>query len=398
MPNKVQNAIVPDGWNRGFPYFQRLLLFEAGILPRVHRLTSRNLDVTRLYCYFDPQLASCCAYQPFYGVCFVASAWNFGDVLRYCISMDPHVVHLRSYSQSTPLHSACRYGNVDGAKLLVDNGAEIEVANHMGWTPMMDAIHQGHITIVRLLLEKSANAGAKGDAMYRGSLVMAAERGSIDIVKVLLDAGADPGWGGEYPKTAPDMAIFNGDLAILRMIFESSGRTDEITNMPWIMASKLIRAVVDGDEAGVRAILREWPVHKSSARYLNMALWRAARHNQKNSVRLLLAKGGDMNSRLGSTPVLFAAATSHNSSWLDETKSPLVQFLLRQGADPNVTEHRATLLHKIMMYKKFNLARILLEEGADINRGFPGSPLLLSAVYYQSFDAVDIRVLGQAST
>ena len=389
------NFMLDDQNNmtRQFMYWADL---QHAFQPRVLRLYSWDLQVTRLSFDFNIPPASCCVYQPFHGVCFVASAWNFCDVLQYCISMDPHVVHLRSGSQNTPLHLACEYGNVDGAKLLVDNGAEIEVANFRGRTPMMQAIYEGHIMVVRLLLEKGANAGAKVDAMYRGSLLLAAERDFIDIVKVLLDAGADPGWGGEYPKTAPDMAIFNGNLAMVKMILQSSGQTNEIKNIPWIKASKLIRAVVDGDEAGVRGILREWPTTKISAQYLNMALWRAARHNQKNAMRLLLAKGADMNSSFDCIPVLFAAAMSQNSLRLDGTKLPLVQFLLRQGADPHVTECHGTLLHRTITFKELNMARILLEEGADINRGFAGLPLLLNAIFTDSLDIVVFLLQGGA--
>lgn len=60
----------------------------------------------------------------------VASAWNFCDVLQYCISMDSHVVRLRhSSGHLTALHIACQYGNVDAAKLLVDNGSDMEGVN-----------------------------------------------------------------------------------------------------------------------------------------------------------------------------------------------------------------------------------------------------------------------------
>ena len=148
-----------------------------------------------------------------YGVCkpanftFVASAWNFCDVLQYCISMDSHVVHLKSSSfHSTPLHLACQYGNVEGAKLLLDNGAVMEVMHRDTFTPMLAAIENGHTAIVRLLLERGANPNSQLSDRYGSNLFMAAECDSIDTVKTLLDAGADPDWGGEFNKTALNMA------------------------------------------------------------------------------------------------------------------------------------------------------------------------------------------------
>ena len=334
---------------------------------------------------------------------FVASAWNFCEVLQYCVSMDSHVVHLKSsHRQITPLHLACRYGNVEAAKLLLDNGAEIEVAQDHTVTPMMAAIENSQTAIVRLLLEKGADPNSELGARCGSNLFVAAERDSTDTVKTLLDAGADPDWGGEYAETALDMAIYNGNMAMVRMILESSGQTNEITNIPWIKASQLIRAVADGDEAGVRGILREWPIIKTSAQYLNMALWRAARLNRKTSMQLLLAKGADMNSRFRGTPVLFAAATTPDWPLQDVRKFPLVQYLLRQGADPIVKSRKQTLLHTAICHNNSDLARILLEEGADINQADDTSPPLLTAVYRGYLDSArlllqrgaDIEIIG----
>ena len=329
------------------------------------------------------------------GVCkpanliFVASAWNFCDVLQYCISMDSHVVHLKSSSyQSTPLQLACRYGNVDAAKLLLDNRAETEVTEHDGITPMIYAIRIGHAAIVRLLLEKGANPNSEVPPWSGSNLFEAAKNDSLDIVESLLDAGADPDCGGEYGETALDMAIYHGNLAMVKMVLESSGQTNEVMNIPWIQANQLVRAVIDGNEAGVGGILREWPITKTFARYLNIALFRAANLDRKTSMRSLLAKGADINSRFDGTPVLFAAATlPPDCCRLDERKFPVVRFLLRQGANPDVTQNWRTLLHRAICHKNSDLARILLEEGADINQADNIEPPLLIAVYRGYLDA-----------
>lgn len=252
---------------------------------------------------------------------------------------------------------------------------------------MREAVQYDYTMVVRFLLEKGANPNPGTSPRSDPCLCIAAEHGSLDIVKALLDAGADLDWQTAYGETALDIAIHNGSLAIVRTVLESSGQTDEITNIPWIKATQLIRAVLNGDEANVGAILREWPITEVSAKYLNVALWRAATRGKEKSIQLLLEKGADINSRVRRLPVLFAAARSPETGWQDKRNLPLIQVLLRQGADPHVTYYDSTLLYQAIGVDKVNLARILLEEGADIHQGGPASPLLLHAVYHYRFDA-----------
>ena len=332
---------------------------------------------------------------------FVACAWNFCDVLQYCISMDLHVVHLESSGcLRTPLDVACEHGNVEAAKLLLDNGAETDVMDEGAESPMRQAIRSGHTTIVRLLLDNGANPHSEQSYGYDTYLCDAAWRDSIDIVESLLDAGADPDWVGEYAKTALDMAIYNANLAMVRMLLESSGHTNEVMHIPWIRASQLMRAVDDGDEAGVGRILKEWPVTETFAPYLNMALWKAASLNQKTSIRLLLAKGADMDSQFRGDPVLFAAATLPPACSLpDERKFPLVQFLSRQGANPNlIDETGQTLLHRATYFNKSELARIVLEEGADVNQASHRPPPLLPAAHRGYLDVARLLLEWGADT
>lgn len=321
---------------------------------------------------------------------FVASAWNFCDVLQYCISIHPHIVRLTVSGCSPPLHIACRYGNVDAVEFLVDNGSHMERMTVALRTPIREALDYGNTMVVRLLLKKGATPNSEpADQLmtyvrHDTNLRKAAKCGHIDLVKALLDAGADLDQTGEYAETALDAAIHNGDVAMVTMMLESSGRTNEITNTPWIKATQLIKAVLNGNEADVSAMLREWPIAKMFAQYSNIALWSAARFNRRNCMQLLLEEGADVNFRYHGVPVLFAAAMSTSSYGLDERNCPLVESLLRQGADPNVVGDAhgpdKTLLLWAIRLHQLGLAHILLEQGVDINQDGPiTSPLILAS-------------------
>lgn len=69
--------------------------------------------------------------------------------------------------QVRPLHSAVANNNEQVsfrlAKLLVDHGAEVNVKQHGGWTPLHQAAALGHNEVVRLLLNHGANPQAATD-------------------------------------------------------------------------------------------------------------------------------------------------------------------------------------------------------------------------------------------
>lgn len=61
------------------------------------------------------------------------------------------------------LHCVCVWGDFDAAKLLVENGINIEQRGEGGFTPLKVANDFGHKEIVSYLISKGANAKALSD-------------------------------------------------------------------------------------------------------------------------------------------------------------------------------------------------------------------------------------------
>lgn len=57
----------------------------------------------------------------------------------------------------TPIEIASRLGFVDGIEALIERGAEIDVATATGETPLISAVHRRDIPMIRLLVKKGAN-------------------------------------------------------------------------------------------------------------------------------------------------------------------------------------------------------------------------------------------------
>lgn len=58
----------------------------------------------------------------------------------------------------TPLQIASNLGYIDGVEVLLGAGAQVDAANSAGETPLISAVHRRDIAMLRLLLSKGANA------------------------------------------------------------------------------------------------------------------------------------------------------------------------------------------------------------------------------------------------
>ena len=97
-----------------------------------------------------------------------------------------------------PLHEACCTQSIDCMRVLLDHGADIEVAVH-GRTAIVYACQSGpslsdplssNLDVVRELIARGANVNA-ADSRGETALTMASWQGFVDYVRVLLEAGAN---------------------------------------------------------------------------------------------------------------------------------------------------------------------------------------------------------------
>ena len=93
-------------------------------------------------------------------------------------------------------------GELDLAEKMVRKGADV---NKTGWTPLHYAASNGHVAVIKLLLENYAYIDAESP---NGStpLMMASLYGGVGAVQLLLDEGADPLLKNQQGLTALDFA------------------------------------------------------------------------------------------------------------------------------------------------------------------------------------------------
>ena len=111
-------------------------------------------------------------------------------------------VEARTPKDESPLMLAALQGNLELARRLIQRDADV---NKPGWAPLHYAATNGHVAMIRLLLENHAyiDAASPNDTT---PLMMAAHYGSPPAVKLLLEEGADPLLKNQLGLTAIDFA------------------------------------------------------------------------------------------------------------------------------------------------------------------------------------------------
>ncbi|SMO68341.1 ankyrin repeat domain-containing protein [Solitalea koreensis] len=136
-----------------------------------------------------------------------ASALNETGLLDELLDCEPKAVNSFSPDGFTPLGLACFFDCFDTAKLLIENGANINMAsqNDFKVAPIHSAVASQNCEVTQLLILHKANVNVK---QMNGvtPLHSAAHSGNRKIVDMLLQAGAEKYATMEDGRTPLDMA------------------------------------------------------------------------------------------------------------------------------------------------------------------------------------------------
>ncbi|BET01497.1 unnamed protein product [Nesidiocoris tenuis] len=116
-----------------------------------------------------------------------------GNLARVQRLVTPENINCRDTQgrNSTPLHLAAGYNNVEVAEFLLENGADVNAQDKGGLIPLHNASSYGHLDIAALLIKYNTVVNAT-DKWGFTPLHEAAQKGRTQLSALLLAHGADP--------------------------------------------------------------------------------------------------------------------------------------------------------------------------------------------------------------
>jgi len=128
------------------------------------------------------------------------------------------------------INQAVVEGDIDQVQLLISEGADINMRNRMGWTPLHTAIRSNRQAVTEFLIAKGADVNAK-DNSGQTALLAAVYTGQKDTVELLITKGADVNVMGGRGDNALSLAKKRGRTEIVDLLLEHGAKEPSLEDM-----------------------------------------------------------------------------------------------------------------------------------------------------------------------
>jgi ankyrin repeat protein len=350
---KIKALLDPDGSLQKVEYLYDKI--DWGDLAGARTLISQGADINRVTGDRTPLM---------YAVSTRASRGRPSMVeLLLDNGADPNVAN---HIGRTALHKAGR--SADMIQLLVDKGADVNAKDNRGRTPLLWTCNRrfkANPRSIARLLDSGANVNDR-DLQGKTPLMELSEGGHVEGVKLLLERGAEINAKDSRGQAPLMLAWLRGHVKVIDVLLEKGAEalaTQQYTEDPLLSIDYWQPEYVQEDYSiFFDEDIPDLP--RNRRRGGELTLHKAAYLNNIRYAKMLFDLGAGANTvnrREGdSTPLLNAVQGNGGKE--------MITMLIKNGADPNYkTEKYEPPLVTAFQKDDIELAKLLLENGADPN-------------------------------
>ena len=217
-----------------------------------------------------------------------ADAQLIRHIIKEIKHINPNITDRHGWS---PLMSSIVYDNFDGAKALLELGANVNLIDLMGRSPLIIAIDHDNLRIAKLLLEAGANPNIV-DRDNRTALTCALQSftplsNELALVRLLLSSGASPNVIDQHGRTPLLRACLRGNELLVEMLIENGADINKCND---IGETPLIVACMNNDIKTVSLLLAKGAKYDLANQFGDTAFTIAKRRGYTEIYNMLYAR------------------------------------------------------------------------------------------------------------
>ena len=253
------------------------------------------------------------------------------------------------------MYAACESGDIQPLKLAISKGANVNMKNDDGVTPISLAVEKRNYGIAATLLKSGAEFNEEISAENL-LLYGACEIGDIDQVKLSISKGANINQEDRNGVTAVYLAAKNAKYSLVKYLCEN-GADASISDGKGF--SILRQPSVDGEIEIVELLLSKGAAVDESDENGLTPIYHAAVNKHYELMEMLCDDyGADPN-------IVDVSGLLKGSKYADEYHQ-IVRFLLSKGVAPDKSDEMGlTPIYHAAVNKHYEIMKILCEFGAD---------------------------------
>ena len=267
-------------------------------------------------------------------------------------------VNVRSSDGTTPLMVAALHGSPGCVEMLLQHGADPNVANDRGVTALLWAVSD--LAKVDLLVDYGAKVNARSDLGNTPLLVAASISNATPVVKHLLARGADVTARSRRGKSALANACGAGNFPVIKLLLSHADKSRSLDQLIGADGSSLLETAASHGTVEIVNFLfdRLTAAQGGELPETGQSLNAALSAQNLDIARVLIERGANIDRKMENLPsILFA-------TYNETGDSSVLEALLQRGADVNArTSYHDTALTWARRRGHPNLIKALVEAG-----------------------------------